>query len=65
VVGEEVLGISVGRAQFPEDGADAETLLAEADKRMYRVKQAQKLAKKDTNRVRNFDWRSTVTLQEP
>jgi diguanylate cyclase (GGDEF)-like protein/putative nucleotidyltransferase with HDIG domain len=33
------LGISIGEAHFPKDGADAERLLAEADRRMYAVKQ--------------------------
>ncbi len=38
--GEEILSISVGEACFPEDGGDAEQLLAAADKRMYQAKQA-------------------------
>jgi GGDEF domain-containing protein len=37
-----MLTMSVGEAYFPEDGADAEQLLAEADRRMYRAKQAAK-----------------------
>jgi diguanylate cyclase (GGDEF)-like protein/putative nucleotidyltransferase with HDIG domain len=39
VCGEGLLGISVGTAFFSEDGLDAEQLLAEADRRMYIVKQ--------------------------
>ena len=39
-----VLSISVGIANFPEDGTDAEQLLAEADRRMYKGK---RLRKKD------------------
>jgi diguanylate cyclase (GGDEF)-like protein len=39
VCGEEILSISVGTAFFSEDGSDAEQLLAEADRRMYIVKQ--------------------------
>jgi diguanylate cyclase (GGDEF)-like protein len=39
VCGEEILSLSVGRAVYPEDGADAEQLLAEADRRMYLEKQ--------------------------
>jgi diguanylate cyclase (GGDEF)-like protein/putative nucleotidyltransferase with HDIG domain len=39
VCGEDVLSISVGTAFFSEDGSDAEQLLAEADRRMYIVKQ--------------------------
>jgi diguanylate cyclase (GGDEF)-like protein/putative nucleotidyltransferase with HDIG domain len=36
------LTMSVGEAFFPEDGEDAEQLLAEADRRMYTAKQAEK-----------------------
>jgi diguanylate cyclase (GGDEF)-like protein/putative nucleotidyltransferase with HDIG domain len=39
VGGEELLSISIGTAFFSEDGVDAEQLLAEADRRMYIVKQ--------------------------
>ena len=42
VCGERLLAISAGAAFFPQDGADAENLLAEADRRMYRVKQSRK-----------------------
>jgi diguanylate cyclase (GGDEF)-like protein len=38
------LSISVGIANYPEDGSDAEQLLAEADRRMYKGK---RLRKKD------------------
>ena len=37
--GEDLLSLSVGCAHFPDDGADAEQLLAEADRRMYAAKQ--------------------------
>jgi diguanylate cyclase (GGDEF)-like protein/putative nucleotidyltransferase with HDIG domain len=37
-----VLSISVGIANFPEDGTDAEQLLAEADRRMYKGKRLRK-----------------------
>lgn len=37
--GESFLGMSVGLASFPEDGRNAESLLAEADRRMYKQKQ--------------------------
>ncbi|HEU5021969.1 MAG TPA: HD domain-containing phosphohydrolase [Bryobacteraceae bacterium] len=36
------LAISVGIAHFPDDGTDAEQLLAEADRRMYKGKQQRK-----------------------
>jgi diguanylate cyclase (GGDEF)-like protein/putative nucleotidyltransferase with HDIG domain len=41
VCGEEIVSISTGYAFFPKDGEDAETLLAEADRRMYLEKQKQ------------------------
>ena len=37
--GESLLSLSVGHAFYPNDGADAEDLLAEADRRMYAEKQ--------------------------
>jgi len=39
VCGEELLSLSVGQSSFPTDGLDAEQLLAEADRRMYVLKQ--------------------------
>jgi len=39
---EPLLSISVGAAFFPQDGQDAESLLAEADRRMYITKQGHK-----------------------
>src|SRR6266536_883249 len=39
ICGDDFLGLSVGTAFFPQDGVDAEGLLAEADRRMYSVKQ--------------------------
>ncbi len=38
---EDILSLSVGRSMYPEDGLDAEELLAEADRRMYMEKQQQ------------------------
>ena len=38
----ERLTVAVGQASYPKDGADAETLLAETDRRMYLDKQDQK-----------------------
>ena len=37
--GRQVISLSVGTAFCPEDGYDVESLLAEADRRMYTVKQ--------------------------
>ncbi len=38
--GRDMIALSVGTAFCPEDGYDVEALLAEADRRMYAVKQA-------------------------
>jgi diguanylate cyclase (GGDEF)-like protein/putative nucleotidyltransferase with HDIG domain len=43
-----VLSLSVGVANYPEDGADAEELLAEADRRMYKNKRMRKKAGPET-----------------
>jgi len=40
ICGQDVISLSVGTALCPEDGYDVEALLAEADRRMYSVKQA-------------------------
>jgi len=48
VCGERLLSISAGSAFFPQDGADAESLLAEADRRMYLVKQSHKGSRANT-----------------
>jgi diguanylate cyclase (GGDEF)-like protein/putative nucleotidyltransferase with HDIG domain len=45
VCGEECLSMSVGAAIYPLDGSDAEQLFAEADRRMYRVKQEGKVVR--------------------
>ena len=39
ISGDDCLSLSVGYAIYPQDGADAEKLLAEADRRMYLQKQ--------------------------
>ncbi len=49
------VGFSVGRARFPQDGTDAETLLAAADSRMYHIKQARR---SDVRKGYDFDWRA-------
>ncbi|HLW88872.1 MAG TPA: diguanylate cyclase [Terriglobales bacterium] len=41
VCAEDILSLSVGQAVYPDDGKDAEELLAEADRRMYMEKQRQ------------------------
>ena len=44
LAGVDCLSMSVGHASSPRDGADAEQLLAEADRRMYKAKNANKAA---------------------
>jgi diguanylate cyclase (GGDEF)-like protein/putative nucleotidyltransferase with HDIG domain len=39
ICGKDILSLSLGVAFYPQDGQDAEQLLAEADKRMYAAKQ--------------------------
>ena len=40
--GEETVSLSVGYASFPDDSTDSDTLLAEADRRMYDMKKQRK-----------------------
>jgi diguanylate cyclase (GGDEF)-like protein/putative nucleotidyltransferase with HDIG domain len=42
VVNEDLLTLSVGEASYPADGIDAEQLLADADRRMYKAKRLAK-----------------------
>jgi len=44
VCGTETLSLSVGHSLYPDDGSDADQLLSEADRRMYIVKQKEKLS---------------------
>jgi diguanylate cyclase (GGDEF)-like protein/putative nucleotidyltransferase with HDIG domain len=62
VCGEEIVSLSVGRAIYPEDGQDAEHLLAEADRRMYLEKQKQ-LSYKDRRLHPRLKCRVTVEMQ--
>jgi diguanylate cyclase (GGDEF)-like protein/putative nucleotidyltransferase with HDIG domain len=61
VCGEEILSLSVGRALYPEDGNDAEQLLAEADRRMYLEKQKQ-ISYKDRRSHPRLKCRATIEL---
>ena len=57
------LSMSVGVANYPDDGADAEDLLAEADRRMYKSKRLRKKARAgDSLRVLPHQRRRLVTL---
>ncbi|HKU28411.1 MAG TPA: diguanylate cyclase [Candidatus Sulfotelmatobacter sp.] len=62
VCGEGILSLSVGRAVFPDDGKDAEQLLAEADRRMYLEKQKE-MAYKDRRAHPRLKCRVTIELQ--
>jgi len=62
VCGEEILSLSVGRSVFPDDGSDAEQLLAEADRRMY-VEKQKELAYKDRREHPRMKCRVTIQLQ--
>jgi diguanylate cyclase (GGDEF)-like protein len=69
VIGEDVIGISIGAVHAPEDGRDAEALLAEADKRMYRMKEERKESKRNNDlralAHKNFNWRTAGQSQQP
>jgi len=54
------LTASVGAAHFPGDGNDAEQLLAEADRRMYKEKRAYKSASVAGEPNWKADWATTV-----
>jgi len=64
IIGEEIIGISIGAVHAPEDGRDAETLLAEADRRMYQMKEERKEAAKARQLLnlgrKDFSWRTAA-----
>lgn len=62
VCGESILSLSVGQAVYPEDGMDAESLLSEADRRMYATKQRQP-RQKNRRMYPRLDCRLTVEMQ--
>jgi diguanylate cyclase (GGDEF)-like protein len=63
VCAEDILSLSVGQAVFPQDGKDAEELLAEADRRMYQEKQQQQPARKNRRLYARMRCRITIELQ--
>jgi len=63
VCAEDILSLSVGQAVFPQDGTDAEELLAEADRRMYQEKQQQQPARKNRRLYARMRCRITIELQ--
>lgn len=60
VCGEDILSLSVGQAVFPTDAGDTESVLAEADRRMYLGKQKQNSHK---NRRLYSRMRCSVTVE--
>ena len=61
VCAEEILSLSVGQAMYPQDGKDAEELLAEADRRMYLEKQQQP-SRKNRRLYARIKCRITIEL---
>jgi diguanylate cyclase (GGDEF)-like protein/putative nucleotidyltransferase with HDIG domain len=62
VCNEDLLSLSVGQAVYPQDGTDAEGLLAEADRRMYIEKQKQP-ARKNRRLYPRMKCRVTIELR--
>jgi len=62
VCAEDILSLSVGQAMYPEDGQDAEELLAEADRRMYLEKQQQP-SRKNRRLHARMNCRLTIEAQ--
>jgi len=54
------LTVSVGVAHFPTDGHDAEQLLSEADRRMYKEKRSNQSLASGVDAAGNAKWLSTV-----
>jgi diguanylate cyclase (GGDEF)-like protein len=63
VQGKRILSMSVGEAFYPMDGANAEELLATADRRMYKSKQEQKLRQTGISTVRNQPVLAALSVQ--
>src|SRR5579862_7618381 len=61
VCAEDILSLSVGQAMYPQDGKDAEQLLAEADRRMYLEKQQQP-SRKNRRLYARMKCRITIEL---
>ncbi len=62
VCNEDILSLSIGQALYPEDGQDAEGLLAEADRRMYLEKQKQP-SRKNRRLFPRMKCRVTIELR--
>jgi len=61
ICAEDILSLSVGQAAYPEDGTDAEQLLAQADRRMYIEKQKHP-SRKDRRLHARMKCRVTIEL---
>jgi diguanylate cyclase (GGDEF)-like protein/putative nucleotidyltransferase with HDIG domain len=62
VCAEDLLSLSIGQAMYPDDGSDAEELLAEADRRMY-VEKQQQPSRKNRRLYPRMKSRVTIELQ--
>jgi diguanylate cyclase (GGDEF)-like protein/putative nucleotidyltransferase with HDIG domain len=61
ICAEDILSLSVGQAMYPDDGTDAEQLLAQADRRMYIEKQKHP-SRKDRRLHARMKCRVTIEL---
>ena len=58
---EADIALSVGTAFFPDDGRTGEQLLAEADNRMYQIKEQRKKMRTERSLRRGYDFEWTPT----
>jgi diguanylate cyclase (GGDEF)-like protein len=58
VCGKDILSVSLGVAFYPQDGLDAEQLLSEADRSMYKAKQSHygSLGSPSSKNARSFNF---------
>jgi diguanylate cyclase (GGDEF)-like protein len=61
--GKRFLSMSVGEAFYPLDGNNAEELLATADRRLYNIKQQQKLRQANTPAVMKEPALAALSVQ--
>ena len=62
VCGAEIVSASIGAANYPDDGTDAEQLLSTADQRMYRLKHGRK---REARSLALLNLNQAVTSSEP
>jgi diguanylate cyclase (GGDEF)-like protein len=63
VCGMDVVTVSLGQAYYPADGPDAEQLLAEADRRMYKAKLKERKVAPADRSAWLAEWQTTTTVQ--